>query len=121
MKQQILNNELKYDCCANVLDCYQKLSRHLTKDGNNVKARKLLEYELANDERVTKNTALTPRHTHIGFATESKDQNDLLVRNLANNNIVFNNCTEIPDMKAVEGTQKSSSVQVGGDMSPDGK
>ena len=67
MKQQILNDELKYDCCAHVLDCYQKLSRHLTKDGKRVKARKLLEYELSNDKRVTKNTTLTTRHTHIGF------------------------------------------------------
>ena len=78
-KQRILNNELKYDRCENVLDCYQKLSTHLTKDGNTIKARMLLEYELANGERVTINTTLTTRHTHIGFVTESKDQHDLLV------------------------------------------
>lgn len=121
VKQRILNNELKYDRCANALDCYQKLSRDLTKDGSDVKAAKLLEYELLNDERVTKNTTLTTRHTHIGFATESKDQYNLLVSNSANKHIVFTNRTEIPDMKAIEGTQQISSVQGSGDMNLDGK
>ena len=44
VKERIMNNELKYDCCANAMDCYLKLSRDLTKDGNEREMLKLVKY-----------------------------------------------------------------------------
>ena len=80
----------------------------------------MLEYELANDERVTTNITLTTRHTHIGFGTKLKEQYDPLVSNLTNKHIVFTNCIKIPDMKAVEGALEIVSVQ-GSGSTTDGK
>ena len=87
VKERILNNELKGDRCATAFDCYIKLGRDLTKNGEDEKSSKLLEYENNNDERVIKNTTLTTKKTHIGFGTQDKDQYDSLMQNKTCNDL----------------------------------
>ena len=72
MKHRILNNELKSYQCANVWDCYVKLSKDLTKNGEEARRKKFEQYERDGDERVLKNTALSTWRTFIGFGTENK-------------------------------------------------
>ena len=101
IKKRILNNEFKFDRCADAFDCYKKLSRNqfqygLAKDGSELKYEKLKEYEEQGDARVLKNTGLTTRRTMIGLAVETQDlYNDLII---SNDHIVLTNRTLIPDM-----------------------
>lgn len=120
VKERILNNELKGDRCATAFDCYIKLGRDLTKNGEDEKSSKLLEYENNNDERVIKNTTLTTKKTHIGFGTQDKDQYDSLMQNKTYKHIIFTNRTEIPDMKPTPQTLKISQVQGDREICDDG-
>ena len=47
-----IKNEMKYDRCANALDCYKKLRRDLSKHGDGARNRKWLEWEASGNERV---------------------------------------------------------------------
>jgi len=72
VKQRILNNKLKYYRFANAWDCYVKLSKYLTKNGEEARRKKFEQYERDGDEPVLKNTTLSTRRTFIGFGTENK-------------------------------------------------
>jgi len=119
IKKRILNNEFKFDRCADAFDCYKKLSRNqfqygLAKDGSELKYEKLKEYEEQGDARVLKNTGLTTRRTMIGLAVETQDlYNDLII---SNDHIVLTNRTLIPDMIPIKNTLKIS--QVAGSLNP---
>ena len=89
MKQQILQNELKYDHCATALDCYSKLTRNLSKNGDDKRTKTLLEYERTGDARVLQNTVYTTNKTHIGYGTETKNECDTMSNGGKYNHIVF--------------------------------
>ena len=50
VKGQILKDELKFDRCANALDCYLKLNRDLHKDGTGESNKKCSSWEANGDE-----------------------------------------------------------------------
>ena len=81
VKERILNNELKYERCANEFDCYIKFQIDLARDGNEDKMKKLMQYENNKDARVLDNTIFICRRTHIGLATEHKEEYDALSSN----------------------------------------
>lgn len=72
VKQQIPQIELKYDRCANALDWYLKILRYLTKDGQDKKTKKLVEYKRNGDSKVVQNTTYTTSKIHIGYGTEDQ-------------------------------------------------
>ena len=78
VKQAIQNNELRFERCANAWDCYIKLGRDLSRDGQAERTRKLLEYEHNQDVRLLNNTPFTTSRTHIGFCTEEQDEYNTL-------------------------------------------
>ena len=110
VKERIMNNELKYDCCANAMDCYLKLSRDLTKDGNEREMLKLVKYEEDGDARILKNTPFTTTKTHIGFGTEDITQYNTLPSNPNYSHIVYTPRDNVPDMKPIKGTQLIAQV-----------
>ena len=81
MEERILKNELKGYQCATAFDYYIKLGRNLTKNGEDKKSSKLLEYENNNDEQVIQNTTLKTKKTHVEFGTKDKDQYNSLIQN----------------------------------------
>ena len=103
MKQQILQNELKYDRCENALSCYYKLKRDLEKDCHDQKIKQLQQYESQGDEKVLQNTTFKTCKTHIGYCTEHKAEYDEL-KQAGNTHIVFTNRKMIPDMVPIKGT-----------------
>ena len=117
VKGRILNNELKYDHVANAMDCYRKLSRDLSKSGEDKNTTKLREYERKVDVNVVENPKLTTRRTRIGFAIKRKSQYEELSANSDYHHIMYTGHTNIPDMKPVNNTLKLS--QVSGYIQPD--
>ena len=115
VKQAIQNNELRFERCANAWDCYIKLGRDLSRDGQAERTRKLLEYEHNQDVRVLNNTPFTTSRTHIGFGTEEQDEYNTL--KLIHRNIVFTDRINIEDMNVVQNTLKIS--QVSGEVLPE--
>ena len=102
---------MKYDRCANALDCFMKLKRDLSKNGDEIKMKKLREYEMNGDQRVVENTMYTTTKTYISFGTENKQQYDKLRQDNPLDHIVFTDRENIPDMKPLENTLKLSQVQ----------
>ena len=102
---------MKYDRCANALDCFMKLKRDLSKNGDELKMKKLREYEMNGDQRVVESTIYTTTKTHIGFGTESKQQYEKLRQDNQLDHIIFTDRENIPDMKALANTLKLSQVQ----------
>ena len=88
-----------------------KLKRDLSKNGDEIKMKKLREYEMNGDQRVVENTMYTTTKTHIGFGTENKQQYDKLRQYNQLDHIVFTDRENIPDMKPLENTLKLSQVQ----------
>ena len=56
VKGQILKNELKFERCANTLDCYHKLRRYLSKDGTGILNKKWSLWEKDGDGRIVQKT-----------------------------------------------------------------
>ena len=92
------------------MNYYRKLSRDLSKNGEEKKIIKLREYKRKGDAKVVENTTLTTRRTHIGFATKRKSQYEELSVNSDYHHIVYTSGTTIPDMKPVTGTLKLSQI-----------
>ena len=115
VKQQIANNEFKFDRCANAWDCYLKLKRDLTKSGEEKKALDFTRYEVEGDANILKNTTLTTIRTHIGFGTEDRQQYESLIHQNYEH-IVFTNRVDIPNPNPVTNTLKIA--QVGGASHP---
>lgn len=120
IKWAILKNEKKFDRCANALDCYYKLKRDLSKDGECESNKIWLEWEMNGDERILNNTPLRTRRTFIGLGTEYKDEYDKLI-GAGEKHIVFTDRENVPEIPTVEGTQKL--FQLHGDIAalPSGK
>ena len=110
VKQQILQNELKYDRCATALDCYLKLTRDLAKDGEDKKTQKLLEYERNGDAKVVQNTTYTTCKTHIGYGTEDQAEYNRMHNDARYKHIIFTDRQNIPDMKPVPETMKIAQI-----------
>ena len=110
VKMKIYNFEVQGVRCATAYDCYNNLRYDLTKTGYHMKMAKLLDYERNGDERVLENTLFTTHSTFIGYATADKQEYDCICSQ-GNNHIVFIDRENIPDMKAITGTQKFSQVQ----------
>ena len=110
VKQAIYRLEMRGDRCANANDCYQRLTKELTRDGNEKKTKKLLEYEENNDKRVLENTTLRTKRTFVGLGTENKDEYEKLVRE-GNKHIIFTDRQNVMDMNTIAGTQKLYQVQ----------
>ena len=106
----MLQNELKYDSCATALDCYLRLTRDLSKNGDDKRTQQLLEYEYTGDARVLQNTVYTTNKTHIGYGTETKNEYDTISNGGKYNHIVFTDRENVPDMKAVPGTMLISEI-----------
>ena len=117
VKQQILQNELKYDRCATALECYKKLTCDLSKDGDDKRTNKLLEYERTGDARMLLNSVYTTQKTHIGYGTESKIEYDTMTNKNEYKHVVFTDRENIPDMKAVTGTMLISEIHGNRDVS----
>lgn len=121
IKNSIQNLELKLDRCDNAFACYIKLRKDLTRSGEEKDISKLLQYEQSNNEGILKNTTFTTRKTHIGYATENKDEYDVLKNDTNFNHIVFTDRQNIADMKAVKDTLKISQLQGQAQPIADGK
>ena len=115
VKGQILKNELKFDRCANALDCYLKLNRDLYKDGTGETNKKWSLWEKNGDERIIQKTNLTTDRTFIGLGVEYRDQFTRL-KEAGHDHIILTDRDSIPDMKVVEGTH--SIFQIQGDIDP---
>ena len=115
IKWAILKNEKKFNRCANALDCYYKLKRDLSKDGQCESNEKWLEWERNGDERILNNRPLRTRRTFIGLGTEYKDEYDKLI-GAGEKHIVFTDRENVPEIPTVEGTQKM--FQLHGDLTP---
>ena len=70
---------MKYGRCVNALDCYKKLRRDLSKNGDGVRNRKWLEWEASGDDQILEKTALITNCTFIGLGTEDRVEFDMLV------------------------------------------
>lgn len=104
-------NEVSYDRCANALDCYKKLRTTLSRNGEQRKNKRLLDYEEFGDVKLLQNRIFCTSSTYIGFATEKKEEYDEMMGNAEHNHIVFTDRSNIPDMKRIDGTQKISQVE----------
>ena len=102
---------MNYDRCANAFNCFMKLKRDLTKNGDENKMKKLCEYERNGDAKVVENTIYTIAEAHIGFGTENKDEYDKLKEANTANCIILTNRDNIPGMKPIQNTQKLAQVQ----------
>jgi len=120
IKYAILKNEMKFDRCANALDCYYKLKRDLNKDGQRKSDKMWLEWEKNGDERIINNTPLRTTRTFIGLGTEYKAEYDKLI-GAGEKHVVFTDRETVPEISTVEGTQKM--FQLHGDIKalPSGK
>ena len=105
IKEQILNNELIFDCCTNAWDCYGKLGKLLSKDGSEEETKQLLEYERQGDVRALRNSTCKTCKTFIGYATEDKQEYDILLQKILPH-IVFTDPENIPDMSPIKNTLK---------------
>ena len=110
VKQRILNNELKHRRCATAFDCYIKLKSDMTQKPNRKKWVDLLKHESNGDMRILKNTVLTTKCTHIGFATEKKQQYDELCLK-GYEHVVFTDRQIIPDCQPIPQTLQLAQVQ----------
>ena len=113
VKERILNNELKNYRCANAWDCYIRLSKDLSKNGEEENMKRLKKYEEDGNVRVLKNTTLTTKRTFIVFDTDKKTEYDGLISNTNYKHIVYTDREKIPDMNPLVDTQKIS--QISGD------
>ena len=115
-----MKNENKFDRCANALNCYYKLKRDLSKDGQCESNKKWLEWEMNGDEQILNNKPLRTRRTFIGLGTEYKDEYDKLI-GAGERHIVFTDRKKVPEISTVEGVQKI--FQLHGDiiLLPSGK
>ena len=114
MKQRIKNNELQFLRCATAWDCYVNLRGQLSKDGSEEEYQKLKAYEINGDIKVLKNTCFKSKHTHIGYATEDRDEFETMSSNPDNKHIVFTDRSESNisgRMKVVDETMLVSQVQ----------
>ena len=88
VKQRILNNELKYYQCDNAWECYVKLSKDSTKNGEEARSKNFEQYERDSDDHVLKNITLSTWRTFIGFGTENNTGYDALISNTKYKHIV---------------------------------
>ena len=110
VKQAINRLEMRGDHCANAHNCYINLTKELTRDGNEAKTRKLLEYEETNDKRVLENKMLRTKFTFVGLGIENKDEYDRM-KNEGHKHVIFTDRENVADMKVIAGTQKLYQVQ----------
>ena len=86
------------------------MTRDLSKNGDDKRTNKLLEYERTGDARMLLNSVYTTQKTHIGYGTESKIEYDTMTNNNEYKHVVFTDRENIPDMKAVTGTMLISEI-----------
>jgi len=110
VKSAILKNEMKHDRCANAYDCYLKLTRDLTKNGQEDVNQKWLKWERNLDQKILQKTALKTNRTFIGLGTEHTEEYDRLT-SLGNQHIIYTDRKSIPDMAPIVGTQSLYQLQ----------
>ena len=94
-----------------------KLTHDLSKNGEDKRIRKILEYECTGDAKILLNSVYTTQKTHIGYGTESTIEFDIMTNNNEYNHIVFTDRENIPDMKAIPGTMLISEIHGNSDIS----
>ena len=104
VKEAILKNEMKFDRCHDAKACYYKLKRDMTRHGDEREKIKWREWEEAKDKRIIENTTFKTNRTFVGLAVESMDELTHM-RDAGEEHIVFTDRANIPDTKAVAGTQ----------------
>ena len=87
------------------MDCYLKLKRDMNKVTNAKKKNSWTQWEEDGNERILDDKTFKTNRTFIGLGVESEEECAFL-QSQDYDNIVFTNCTNIPDMKAITGTQK---------------
>jgi len=110
VKSAILKNEMKYDRCANAYDCYMKLTRDLTKNGEEDVNQNWLKWERKLDHKILQKTALKTNRTFIGLGTEHTEEYQRLT-SAGNQHIIYTDRKSIPDMAPIVGTQSLYQLQ----------
>ena len=104
VKEAILKNERKFDRCHNAEACYYKLKRDMNRDGNEEEKKKWRKWEETKDKRVVEKTTLKTNRTFISLAVETMAAFTHL-KSSGEEHIVFTDRVNVPDTKAVLGTQ----------------